>query len=154
VTIIAYRAGVLAADRRCTHNGGVAFNVRKVFRRASDGALVGGSGVAGVSDAWIRWFLEGETGPSPGLGKATDQTCCEVIVVRPDGSVEAHDENGWTAVTAEFLAIGSGWRFAIGAMEMGAGAELAVEIASRRDVHCGGGVDVLPLIPVARAAAA
>ena len=43
-----------------------------------------------------------------------------------------------------FMAWGSGRDLAMGAMAMGAGAEMAVQITSDHDAGCGGGVDYYP----------
>lgn len=129
MTTIVYRDGVLAGDRLLSVGTVRDSYLRKVHKRRRDGALVGGAGTSSQLQTAFNWFLSGEEGPRPSLGP------CELIIVRPDGVVEYHDRHGSHRMDGWFFAIGSGAEVAYGAMEMGATARQAVEIAARRDAN-------------------
>lgn len=144
MTTIAYRDGVMAGDRRVTEDSLVAFEMRKVFKRKSDGALVGGVGNTTILQRYVDWFLDGERGFKPNMGLTKDDETC-VIVARPSGKVEYHDRNGIQPILGKFFAIGSGASAALGALEMGATARQAVRVASKYDTNTGNGFHVVEL---------
>lgn len=130
MTVIAYRDGVMAGDR-LTRSCGVEFHETvKVWRRGSDGALIGCAGMTTLADGVRRWFTAGEQGERPSFGTEEDSSV-HALIVRPDGSVEIHDMHGWVPVAPGrgFIAIGSGFELALGAMAMGASALEAVNVA-------------------------
>lgn len=132
---------MLAADRRVTAAGVVNTEWTKVLKR-KDGTLLGVCGEMCTASAYQRWFMSGEKGKSPGL-KATvspDESAC-AIIVRPNGTVEAHDRDGWHVVETTQYAIGSGANLARVAMRCGMFADRAVEIASEFDVYTSNRVD-------------
>lgn len=138
MTTVAYKDGVLAADRAISANGHIGAT-RKVNRRKSDGALIGWCGTVSVCQKWAEWFLAGERGTAPGLG-SDDESASQVIVVRPDGSVEQYDRYGRAVYDAPYYAIGSGTDYALGAMAFGATARQAVAAAMKHDHMTGSGV--------------
>jgi len=144
MTTVAYRQGVMVGDRRVTEDSLVAFEMRKVFKRRSDGALIGGVGNTTILQRYAEWFLDGERGFKPGLGATKDDETC-FIVARPNGRVEYHDRNGIQPILGKFFAIGSGASAALGALEMGATARQAVRVASKYDVNTGNGFHAVEL---------
>lgn len=143
MTVIAYRDGIMAADRQSTISGVRACEVTKVARR-DDGALIGMAGNAGLAAAVFRWFLAGEVGARPPMHMNADEhKTALVVIVRPDGSVEEHGADGWSIVEGPFFAYGSGLEAAIAAMHMGADARRAVEITNLVTTGCGMGIDVV-----------
>jgi hypothetical protein len=146
MTVIVYRDGVMAADRQSTITGVRACEVTKIARRASDGALIGVAGDAGLAAAFMRWFLADETGDRPSLHmSADDHKTALALIIRPDGSAEEHGVGGWATIEGAFFAYGSGLEAAIAAMHMGADAPRAVEITNIVTTGCGMGVDVVRL---------
>lgn len=145
MTIIAYRDGVMAADSKGSRNGAWAGYSIKIVKRAHDGALCGADGNANLAAAFRRWFLAGENPDSRPKLSGDDNANAGALIVRPDGSMEEHDANGWHATSGPFYAIGSGSPEALGAMAAGADARRAVEIAIELDNDCGGKIDVLRL---------
>lgn len=143
MTTIAYKDGVLAADRAITGGGHVG-TARKVWKRKSDGALVGGCGTVSVLQKWAQWFLDGERGNSPGLGTDEDSSS-QMLVVRPNGKVEAHDRYGRAMYEAPYYALGSGCDYAMGAMAFGASARQAVAAATKHDHGTGYGIQYVTL---------
>lgn len=140
VTTVVYFDGVLAADRLCAAGSRREGMVRKIAKRKSDGALIGGCGSVSIVSEYIDWFLKGERGKSPSLGE-DDKHDAEMIVVRPGRKVYLYDRTGKYQLKAKAIAMGSGCEYAYGALEMGAGAIEAVKIAIRRDAYSGGGVN-------------
>jgi len=143
MTTIAYKDGVLAADRAISGSGHVG-TTRKVWKRKSDGALVGGCGEVATLQRWAEWFLAGERGTAPNLG-TDDDSASQMLVVRPNGKVEDHGRYGKAMYEAPYHAIGSGSDYALGAMAFGATARQAVAAAMKHD-HCtGSGVQYVKL---------
>jgi 20S proteasome alpha/beta subunit len=143
VTTIAYRDGIMAADRMVTGNGIYDGDVTKIMR-LTDGTLFGASGASHLKKALITWIESGmayETRP-----KDFDQVEFEGILVKPNGSV-FFIEKGFTSfeIDAEYVATGSGRELALGAMAFGATAEQAIDCASKHDTKTGNGKDVLLL---------
>lgn len=140
MTIVAYKDGVLAADKQCC-DAGMARTVTKI-RRLKDGRLAGASGNSSMCRRMLDWIDDGAD-----ISKHPDtKDQCNVLVVNLDGSLDLYDE-GAAAIKLEdpFAAIGCGRDYALGAMACGASAVKAVDIACRFDIHCGQGVDMLRL---------
>lgn len=130
MTIVAYRDGVMAADRT-TKSCGVEFHETCKVGVRADGLLVGCAGMSSLAEAVRRWFLAGELGDRPSFGKV-EADSVHTLVVRPNGAIEVHDMDGMTPVVGDrgFVAVGSGFEIALGAMAMGASAIKAVEICA------------------------
>lgn len=143
MTVIAFRNGVMAADRMAVRNGTFANQVTKITRRESDGALIGMAGSGPHATLYARWLIDGEPGAPPSLGDAEDNG--GIFIAYTDGRVEERTRHGAEFPEGEFFAWGCGADHALAAMEMGADAKRAVEVACKYDIHCGGGIDVLYL---------
>lgn len=142
MTTIAWDGKTLAADRR-TSSDRILVGVKpKIVKRKKDGALAAAAGPSSTAHAFLTWFLKGERGPSPLLGKAE---ASQAVIIRPDGAVESHDNDGWYPTGMQYYTNGSGWEIALGAMHAGATAEEAVVIASKLDGNTGEGIDTLEL---------
>ncbi|MFG1245739.1 hypothetical protein [Xanthobacter flavus] len=146
MTVIAYRAGVMAADRAVTStNGMLAGGVAKITR-TSAGWLVGASGhlsaMAGVRE-WAEALLHMGDEFVPPRGNLTDM---DAIFVSPTGRVHYFDGHGFPVeVTGEYFAVGGGESYAMGAMAVGADAIQAVQAACMLGAGLGGGIDVVRL---------
>jgi hypothetical protein len=149
VTIVCYRAGVLAADT-ALWGGDVLVGSTSKIARAADGSVVGVCGRAGIGERYLAWVRS----PYADLGSRfkieENDISFEAIIARPCGDVFFVDEFGNPFRTvAPFYAIGIGEKVAYGALAMGASAVQAVDVAIRYSAHCGGEVDVLQLEPPA-----
>lgn len=145
MTTVAWDGKTLAADRRVTANGVVNTEWTKVHKR-KDGTLIGVGGEMCTGSEFIRWFMSGEKGKKPPLrAMVTNDLAAAAIIVRPNGVVEAHDQDGWHVVESPRYAIGSGGNFAMVAMKCGAFADRAVEIASEFDVYTGSKTDCVSI---------
>lgn len=115
MTTIAYKAGVLAADRMRSIRG-TPVPCTKIFK-ALDGSLYGCSGDSPQCEAFKAWHLAGMRGPCPPL----DKMC--ILHVDFEGKIfYAEDNLLWLAIPKLYWAIGSGGDYAMGAMAAGMGA--------------------------------
>lgn len=140
MTTIATDGKTMAGDSRC---GGECFHTKiEKLMRAKDGAILGSAGQAFDQAGFLKWYEDG------GVIDVTDDF--EGLVLKPDGSILCVDNKGQTFVHQPPAVIGSGCRFAYGAMDFGASPEEAVRIATRRDGFSSGDVTVLDLHPKAK----
>lgn len=147
MTTIAWDGETLAADRLITAGGFRNTESTKIHKR-SDGALLGVCGELCTSSAFVRWFMAGEEGEQPSLkAKNSPDQEAGAIVIRPNGVVEAYDQDGWHVVETKQYAIGSGSSLARMAMRCGKSAARAVELVAEFDVYTGSSVDVLHYDP-------
>lgn len=136
MTTIAYRDGVLAADGRSTSGHLIVNDKTTKIHRLSDGVLFALAG-NDAYEAPMLYALE-EGGPLPAYDFDNDGGFIAVLV-EVDGTLKTYEGEGdFSYVTDQFAAFGSGADFAYGAMEMGATAERAVQVACRRDKNSGG----------------
>lgn len=139
MTTIAYNKGVLAFDSRVT-SGGV--NVGSVVKgKKTRKYLIAAAGSCEDTDAWMDWMESGgklEDRKNYGLDKECDMEC---VAVDKKGRVFQYGSKCYPyTYKSQFLALGSGWAFAMGAMALGASASEAVKVAAKFDVATGGSV--------------
>lgn len=149
MTIIAYKAGIMAADTLCS-SGGLKVGQVKKLAKNKRGDLMGCSGASGWCQAMIRWFVEGEEDPMPFVPQeATGEDTGKAMIVRvsaPQQAITLYSNprnfpDEITVSTRQGIACGSGRAEAMGAMHAGANAIQAVEAAMDLDDNCGGSVD-------------
>ena len=140
MTVVAFRDGLLAADRLvCSDNpeGEVQGERTKIGRHgAARWALVGE--MAGAQE--IRdWLVGGQKGKQP-----CREAGGSVIWFEPENPPRIYSSGrSWVAAEAPFYAWGIGTPYALGAMTHGAGAREACAAAVACHVGCGGGIDCL-----------
>lgn len=139
MTVIAYKAGILAADR-LLDLGGVKTSVTKIFIMRRH--LVGAAGDGRACLDALEWFRLGRKASSWPVDKDLD---VHLLTIDTQGRVRFFDCGSAEVIEEPFYAIGTGAPFALAAMSMGANARRAVSIASRWDTACGNGCDVLTL---------
>lgn len=156
MTIIAYRAGIIASDSCwCDGSegdyGGVITNVQNKLIRLAKGAIYGGAG-ATDERALVALLAGAETVKDlPPAVELEKQEYCNLkaLIVLPDRTVwlieGGPDGNGVEPVNQEFAAIGCGGPIAIGAFARGATAEQAARIACKWNVYCRPPVHTLSL---------
>ena len=141
MTVMAYRDGMLAADRNCS-DGHILHGTRTKIFRAAGGEIAAGAGPSENCAAFRQWV---EDGRHPGAKPELDEKFC-AILVEADGRVTQYDQHLIPFfLEAPYFAEGDGYAVALGAMFMGASAEEAVRAACAHVLGCGGGVDVLRL---------
>jgi 20S proteasome alpha/beta subunit len=139
MTTVAYRDGVMAADKNM---GGYKGQVTKVYRVGD--CLVGCSGdnFATLLKV-VDWMQEGaEEDSKPELGDSS----VHILLVDSNGEIFLYNNDLYPMpLEQDFFAVGSGMDYAMGAMAMGASAADAVRVASQFDPGTGPKVDCLTL---------
>lgn len=147
MTVVAWDGRTLAADRRLDW-AGTLYAGSKLLR-FPDGRLVGHAGNRTLALELVGWIRRGARRGRRPRPDDDVQATCSVLVVQLDGSALIWTES-WDAPVHELAAgepcaLGSGREFALGAIEAGADAVRAVEIAIARCEGCGDGIDTLTL---------
>lgn len=145
ITIIVWDGNILAADR-CGTNQGYTFSITKI--RKINGNLVGVSGYGYGIPILMDWLEQGaDVSKWPDLQKDKERWC-DMIVITPERKILKYEQEPVAfEIEEKRHAFGSGRDYALAAMEMGADAIRAVEIASKFDSACGNGVDILSFDP-------
>lgn len=145
MTTIVWDGKTLAGDR-CSWSGPTRRQVRKVFRiTAKDGKdfLVGFCGDGAFALAVLAWMRGDADKPMARLfGVSPDAQCALVI----DSDLTVWGVGGSLAYyrfDEKMMAMGGGQEFAWGALEAGATAAQAVEIAAKRSDYAAMGVDTV-----------
>lgn len=138
MTVIAYRAGVLAADTMAVHNEHIkVLNSCKVIKRRGHLLAVAGD-LCPANPLILKWFFakSGMEKRTPYHGMKFD-----LMVITPEEQIQMWDQRGEVEIMhVPFYAIGSGKEYAMGAMEMGATAQQAVAAAIKWCPTVGGKV--------------
>ena len=140
MTIIAYKDGTIAADRRVSI-GCLKTQTTKIFR-TPEGGLVGASGNGPILRAMIEWAVKGMLDNEyPECAKENDS---DMLYIAPDRKIWLYSTNRFgLRIEAPYHAIGGGSEFAMAAMYLGKTAVEAVEVANALSPCCGEGVDRL-----------
>lgn len=138
MTTIAWDGKVLAADTLVTCNGFRTNYAPKIWREGR--LLCGGAGSRTIALQFRDWVRGGMAGPCP-----LQKDIGNVFVIRPDGLGVMWCDDGPFTVGPEPWALGSGEHLALGALEMGADALRAVEVAIKHHTGSGGAITVLTL---------
>lgn len=147
MTVIAYRNGIMAADKYnlLAHSAvaGITTKIRNI-----NGTLVGISGKTVLAQAMFKWAEGGFKPEEMPESQKDPEKFVVVVCIPPDGSILLYETSPYPMVNqTPFIAIGSGSDIAHGSMAHGATALQAVEYACLLSPWCGGGIDVLHLNP-------
>jgi 20S proteasome alpha/beta subunit len=150
MTTIAWDGVTLAADK-CSWSGPARRTVRKVFKIESPDRgplLVGFCGHQTFALQVLAWMKGGER-PNPSTffeRELLTQQCC--VAIDSDRRVWAlGNDLHWSQMEETIFALGAGHEFAWGALEAGASAVRAIEIAAKRSDYAGMGVDSVSFDP-------
>lgn len=169
MTCIAWRAGIMACDSCWTHGDTHVASLIKITRLSS-GALLGqaGDNDARAMEALLDKIKDPRKLPTKRELAETKDGFCGLLALPGNGGVwvianapvdevgwpvaDSYDEREevgvWPATTiGGYAAVGSGGDYALAAMDAGATAKVAVEIACRRNVNCRPPVHVRRLLP-------
>lgn len=150
MTTIAFRDGIMAADTGMV-SGNISTRANKLRQATIDGerVLAGLSGILPDADEFWRWYILGADRDNlPEFRQyrgADDAPDFQVLVVSELGMTVWREWFQPIPIIEPFFAIGSGSHFAMGAMDMGATAVQAVQIAMNRDSGTFGSVQTLEL---------
>jgi hypothetical protein len=133
LTIIAYRAGVLAADGLTETDGLIVPGPPKIVRVGK--AWVASAGVLGDCAAFERWVAAGR--PDDDAPELDDGF--EALVAGPGGEVAWYDKRcaPVDAATLPWMALGSGHQVAGAVLAQGGSAVDACLLACRLRIDCG-----------------
>jgi ATP-dependent protease HslVU (ClpYQ) peptidase subunit len=144
MSVVVYHEGVMAADSRAYGGDQHPVGNKRKIHRLPDGGLVGiTSNQIGMPEAFRDWLAAGADRKADMPG----EPAFDAIHVTPAGEVFLYSD-GYTPSGPLFgntWSIGSGKKYAHGAIQMGANAVEAVEAAKACDFWCGGPVLTLSL---------
>lgn len=148
MSTVVYKNGVMAADTRAWSGDPAPIGQKMKIHRLDDGSLLGvTTSLPGHAEAVVKWFKDGRV---EGLEPA--EADFAALHVLQNGEVYYYADR-WTPsgpLTGDHFAIGSGARYAVGAMTYGASASEAVRVAIQNDVFSGAPVSLLRLETSAR----
>ena len=137
--IVYYRRNkIIVADSQNTDRGGVMFRTNKI-EKLKDGRYFMGAGncyTIGITKRWADTGFDEDERPEYGaIFHDPDEYTFSCIVVSKDGNtvILVDDEMQPMEVTDDYVAIGSGATYCLGALDAGADAYRAIEIACDRD---------------------
>jgi hypothetical protein len=134
MTTICTDGETIAADMLVTGDG-MTHGTFSKLARAKDGSIIGLAGTAFDLGSFVDWYNGDRADP----WFAPEHT--EILVMSPDGVIRNFNHVGRSFISTAPQAIGSGAAVAYGALAMGASPKQAVEVASKRDIYTGGGVE-------------
>ncbi|MBD9511604.1 peptidase S14 [Ensifer sp. ENS10] len=146
MSVIVYDSAnqTMTADTRAYCGDSHPFGNKMKIHRLFDGSLLGvTSSTPGVPEEFKAWLERGarmdDFGPS--------DIDVDAILVTPFGEVFLFSDSYYRCgpLVGDFFTVGSGKRYALGAIRAGASAMRAVEVAIECDTMCGGPVAQLPL---------
>ena len=144
-TIVATREAI-GADTLVVVDGQAPYHTKKVM--AHKNMLYGAAGDGGDCTRIMEWAKRGfdmESKPKFRAKPGTDDEAVAIMVNKDGIFIMMSSDLFPEQIDAPFYAIGSGAGAALGAMEMGATIEQALEIASKHDVHTGAPFTILRL---------
>ncbi len=147
MTTIVYRDGVMAADTRGYGGSAAPIGQKQKIHRLPDGGLLGVSSTEpGVPEAFVAWMAAG--GSIDELERMGERLNLQALHVNAAGNVFYYSDNFIPSgpLFAPFFAIGSGGKYALGAMTCGATADGAIAAAMQHDLWTGGEVMQVPLV--------
>lgn len=139
MTTVATDGRTMAADRMVCGGGGIKHGQTTKIFHADNGDVVGAAGDSFRIAAFVRWYNGDRVDPFE-----ANPEDFEALVLKSDGTTLCFNFAGdFIVESGPHAAIGSGSGVALGALDAGASPVKAIEIASRRDIYTGGGVDEL-----------
>lgn len=155
MSVVVWDGTTLAADRIVAQgqSGDITGYATKIGQ--SKGKLFGVVGSMALMSELFKWVVSGEhpkAFPVSLQELKDDDRYFELLVVDRNGKVRLYrNSKRFTMVEPGNVAIGCGSSFALAALSCGKSSFGAVEVASKLNVFCGGGVDTLRFEPVEKA---
>lgn len=143
-TIVATRTA-LGGDSKVTVVAGAPYRTKKVDRTKN--CLFGAAGNSGDCARFLDWARTNfDPERRPRFKHRADDDAAILLIVNKDGIfIMEADDAGPELIDLPFYAVGSGALAALGAMEMGATMEQALDIAARYDDNTGAPFVILTL---------
>lgn len=141
MTTIVYRDGVLAADSRGYSGDATPIGNKLKIHKLKDNSLVGVTTAhPGFSEQITNWLNDGAR---PEEIPNTDPDFAALHITQEGVFYYCDNYTPSGPLSSDYYAIGSGCKYAYGALGMGANAEEAIRIAMQFDVFTGGEVTSL-----------
>lgn len=138
MSVVAWDGKTLAADQQATC-ADLRTKTKKIFEH--DGYIIAFTGDDDKGRHLLEWYINGcKYSEWPEFQKDKDHWT-RLIIASTEGCFVYEQTAYPIPILSDFTAWGSGRDFAIGAMEMGANAVQAVEVAIIHSIGCGFGVD-------------
>lgn len=134
MSVVAWDGKTLAADTQSTSSG---MRMRCHKMAVSNGVVLAWIGDYEVGLMLAKWWAAGADPEKWPAVQSNPDRWSRLIVATKDDCSTYEQLPVALIVHDKFMAWGSGRDFAMGAMEMGASAERAVEVACRWDTSCG-----------------
>lgn len=132
------RKGIIVGDNQCTVNASdIISTCRKVYKikkGPNKGHVLGFAGHECSGLVFLEWYTSGK--PPEKIDIDWEDEKCDVLIITPKGEMFMADQ--WCILypmEEPYMAIGSGAQVAMGALDAGATAEEAIDIACERDVY-------------------
>lgn len=140
MTTIAWDGKTLAVDTLVTCDGGRCASSSKLFHWATDAGemILAGSGELSQLMALVHW-LKNPEGDKPTVEKM--EAVAITVVHQKIQMIQLFDYSLVPFLITGPTALGSGWRWALAAMDHGKNAIQAVEYAMTRDCFTGGEIE-------------
>lgn len=138
MTTIATDGKCMAADSLETAGNAIVGTRKIKIWKLDDGRIVGGAGLSTDIQKMLVWLRNPDQKP-PRIKEA------RILVLNTDGTAELYEDTTIPNPQEIPTAIGTGYKAALTAMDMGGDAKKAVEMAIKRDTDSGGKVRVLCL---------
>jgi hypothetical protein len=139
MSVIVWDGKTLAADRMSV-SANLKRTTTKIWRHKD--MLIGGAGTAVAIQAMVEWITHHKCDREK-FPKLENEDVTIWVINRNGTQAKFEDSPFPLTYHDEKWADGSGRDFAYGALEMGADAVRAVEVASKYDAFCGHGVDAV-----------
>jgi hypothetical protein len=144
MSVVVYSDGVMVADSRAYSGSTHPIGSKMKIHRLDDGSLLGvTSNQVGLPEAFRMWIENGADREDI----VPNEPSFEALHVLKDGSVYLY-EDGYTPsgpLVGQHFAIGSGKKYAYGALLAGVSVVKSVEVAIEADLFCGGPISKLSL---------
>lgn len=157
MSVVVYHDGKMAADTRAysgsTHPIGHKIKIFRLEKGPHAGSLLGiCSNAPGQPEELRNWI---EAGAERADELVPQGPSFEALLVKPDGTIFLYNDAYYAAgpIVSKIASIGSGKKYAMGAIYAGADVKRAVEIAIECDPWSGGPVTELSLIEPAETSA-
>ena len=146
MTCMAYRDGVLAADRQVTHNSLMSETDGKILI-IDENTVMAFAGALSIGEYFKDWHKAGAIREDWTFSKEVPDRCCFVVLVMRVANGEKIELTYWDDIVLplaldpnNYHGYGSGRELALGAMHAGADAVDAVFAANHHLDDCGFGV--------------
>lgn len=140
MTVVCYRDGIMASDSLITADLTRHGSIEKISINKA-GWIGGTAGLIVTCEVFHAWLKAGASGVFTGTTAGDDFAA---ILISPSGVMYHVDDTGRRCkVKSDFMSIGSGCDFALGAMQHGANAIRAVEAAIALSTNCGGEIQII-----------